>query len=53
MKRVPWTDALVLLAVVATVYVLVRPRSHGQDLVVAAGSIATAVVRQVTDLANN
>lgn len=51
MGAIPWSDLGVVVLAAAAVYVLVRPRSKGQDLVVAATSLLTAVINRATDLA--
>lgn len=45
-------EFLVGLLVLATVYVLVRPRSKGVQLVTAFGSMVTAITGAATDLSN-
>ena len=45
-------EFVVAMFVVAIVYVLVRPRSRGTQLVAAFGAMATAIVSAATDTAN-
>lgn len=51
MNNIHVLDAVVVFLVVAIVYVLVRPRSKGADLVKAISSAVIAVVRSAADLA--
>jgi hypothetical protein len=46
-------EILAAVALVAVVYVLVRPGSAGPEFVAAVGGALTAVVGQVTDLAGD